>query len=71
MHGLVKSTGESGEDNELVLYLRYSSARVESVGIGNAYPVRLSLQLSETGNALHEIGRVLIPIFNDGNTLRT
>ena len=71
MDGVVKSAGESAEDYNIVLRLRYGSGEPSGGGVGRAYPVRLRFKVGETRDAFHKVGSVLIPILDDSNTLRT
>jgi hypothetical protein len=67
--GMVEATRESTEDQNVVLYLKFDLAEPSGIGRCGAYPVRLALKVGDTGNAFHEVGRVLVPILDDGNAL--
>jgi len=69
--GLVESAGESTEDYDIVLHLRSSSAEPSGEEISDTYPVRLGLEVGEAGDAFHQVGRVLVLILDDINTLHT
>jgi len=71
VNGLIESAGESTEDYDIMLHLRYCSAEVSGVWVGSACPVRLGFKVGEAGDAFHEVGRVLVPVLNDGDALRT
>ena len=71
MDGLVESTGQSTENYDVVLLLRYGSEGVSEAGVGGAYPVRLGFEVGEAGDTFHEIGRELVPVLNNSNTLYT
>lgn len=43
MDGLIKSTGESTEDDDFVPYLKPNFVRLLGVGIDGAYPIHLRL----------------------------
>ena len=68
---MVESAGKSTEDHDLVLHLRYNLAEVLDIGMGNAYPVRPGFKVGETGDTFHEVGRILVPLLDDSNTLKT
>lgn len=54
-----------------MLYLRSSLEGLLGVGKAGAYPIRLTLKFGETGDAFHEVGRVLVLILNHCNALYT
>ena len=54
-----------------MLHLRSSLEGLLGVEVGGTYPIRLTLQFGETGDAFHEVGRVLVPILNHCNALHT
>ena len=71
MGGLVESARESAEDYDIVLHLRSSSAEPSGKEISGTYPVHPGLEVGEAGDAFHQVGRVLILILDDTNTLHT
>ena len=71
MHGLVESARESTENYDIVLYLRSSSAEPRMEEISGAYPVHPGLEVGEAGDAFHQVGRVLVLVLDDINTLHT
>ena len=71
MDDLVESAGESTEDDDVALHLRWSLAELLMVGTGGTYPVGLGLKVGETFGTFHEIGRVLILVLDYSDTLLT
>ena len=66
---MVEATGESTEDHNVVLYLKSDLAEPSGVGRCGAHRVRLALKVGDAGDAFHEVGRVLVLILDDRNTL--
>ena len=71
MDGLVESAAESTEDYDIVLHLKSSSTESSREEMSGTYPVRPGFKIGEAGDAFHQVGRVLVLILDDVNTLHT
>lgn len=69
VNGLVESARESTEDYDIVLCLGIGSRKPLGTRISSTRPVCSGLEVGETRDAFHQVGRVLVLILNDGDAL--